>query len=275
MFMRCASYIFVGFAIVSLTGCSFLASLEPSQPSQPGQTDQPVEARSVSQQTVSTGNNTVELSPEEVHAKAKALVNPAKNAQQNQYVKNVKDSKPTVSQKEPVRLARAENAIDRAASKQKQFKGFKDSVRENSAFERRAAKSLNASDRVRAPDSKTLAAIDASAGANVSVKRVRAALHPGKTRLVFDLTGPADFKYELDNANNLLLIRLSADGWEAETERIFAQSKIFRAYAAKSAKNGGTIVALKLQKPGKVLFSQKLGKSEQGYHRVFFDVAPL
>ncbi len=84
-----------------------------------------------------------------------------------------------------------------------------------------------------------------------------------------------DFKFELDNAQNLLVISLQGARWDTAQERVYKNNKILQAYAAKAAKTGGSVVAIKLRGPAKVLRSAKLGKNAAGMRRIFLDIAPL
>ena len=229
----------------------------------------------------SAEENVDALSPEEQHKLARAAVDPVHVNKPNAYVKNVKDinkvaksqTKPSVkpAKKPETLLAKMEKSVDVV---KKEFKGLKDSVSRSdvSSAPQKVASQKAAPQKT---TSQKLASLNTAAGAHVSVKNVRAAVHPGKTRLVFDLNGSSDFEYEIDNVKGLLLIRLAADGWDADVERVFRQSKILKAYASKPAKNGGTVVALKLHGPAKILTSQKLGKNAAGFYRIYFDVAPL
>ncbi len=191
------------------------------------------------------------LSPEEQHRLARAQVEPTKMVQHNDYVKKAKDVK--LAENTHSRVVELERDV---GAVQKDFKGLKDTIQ-------------------RADVASASSAIAPASGAAAHVKALRTGEHPGKTRLVFDLDAAADFKYELDNKQGLLVIRLPSAQWDAPRERVFNNSKILQAYAAKSAQNGGALVALKLKGPAKVITSQKLGKNAAGDYRIFLDVAPL
>ncbi len=192
------------------------------------------------------------LSPEEQHRLAKAQVEPTKMVQHNAYVKNAKDVK--LAENTHSRVVEMEREIDIV---KKDFKGLKDTIK-------------------RADVASASSAIAPASGTNFAhVKALRTGEHPGKTRLVLDVDASTDFKYELDNKQGLLVIRLPAAQWNAPSEKVFKNSRILQAYAAKPAKNGGALVALKLKGPAKVLASSKLGKNAAGSYRIFLDVAPL
>ncbi|MEZ5814189.1 MAG: hypothetical protein R3E13_05620 [Alphaproteobacteria bacterium] len=191
------------------------------------------------------------LSPEEQHRLARAKVEPTKMVQHNPYVKNARDVK--LAENTHSRVVEMEREIDGV---KKDFKGLKNSI-------------------AHADIALASSAIAPASGAGAHVKGLRTGEHPGKTRLVFDLDAPGDFKYELDNAQSVLIVRLPGAQWDAPGEKVFEGSKVFQAYAAKPAQDGGALVALRLKGPAKVVASSKLGKNEAGDYRIFIDVAPL
>lgn len=194
------------------------------------------------------------LTPEEQHARARAQVEPTKMVQHNDYVKTVEQVK--AEQDNHTRVVKMEQDI---GAVKKDFKGLKDSIKRADVAAASAPSAI-------AP---------ASGAPSVHVSGIRTGEHPGKTRLVLDMDGAADFKYELDNQKNILVISLPSASWNTAKEQVFKNSKIIQAYAAKPSKTGGALVALKLKGPAKVLLSQKLGKNAAGDYRIFLDVAPL
>lgn len=108
-----------------------------------------------------------------------------------------------------------------------------------------------------------------------TVEKVRTGEYPNRTRLVLDMNAPAEFAYDIDEEQNLLVIRLSSTDWNAPKEKVYDKSVALQAYAAKISDNGQALVAFKLKGPVKVLRSEKLGKNEEGRYRIFFDIAPI
>lgn len=220
--------------LVVLSGCSALPSSQ--------QTDSAsvLNGEGRYKQVEKTG----ELTPEEQHALAVAQVDPKRVNKKNAYVKTAEQS--MADQEKHSRVVALERDIGVVKN---EFKGLRDTVSRADI----------------AP---------ASGTPGVSVKGLRTGVYPDKTRLVLDMDGPSEFAYEIDTAQNLLVIRLSAQNWDAPQERVL-NNNLIKAYAAKRGNNGGTVVALKLQKPARVITGQKLGKNAAGNHRIYFDVAPL
>lgn len=109
--------------------------------------------------------------------------------------------------------------------------------------------------------------------AQMAVKKLRIGEHPKKTRLVLDLTAEALFDYELRNDGNLLVVNLPDAIWEAQAKKVFAKHPLILAYIAKKAPDGGTVLAIKLRKPTKVLFNSVYKPTKRAGHRIVFDIA--
>lgn len=226
------------------------------------------------------------LSPEEAHKLARERVEPSEIVQHNEYVKTVAQMEAEREQRAREAIEQVEQARARAEAKKTenqrvavledgvdavktQFKGIKDMFSE--------VKVTPATETATAPKVATRDAQASSAQSitSSSIARVRTGEYPTKSRLVLDINGAAEFRYELDNANNLLIVRLPNSAWDAPSERVFNGSKALQAYAAKPAQNGGTLLAVKLNGPSKILASEALGKNDAGYNRIFIDVAKL
>ena len=244
------------------------------------------------------------LSPEEAHKLAKERVEPAKMKQKNEYVKTVKQVEAEREEKareaiRQVELARSKAEAYKAGQEEEsqrvavledgveavktQFKGIKDmfdGVKITPAEDSSVQRTGETPRVAEAPKVEPSAQNVSTSITSSTVERVRTGEYADKTRLVMDLLvkskgGAAEFRYEMDAANNLLIIRLPNSAWGTAPEKLFSGSKVLKAYAAKPAQNGGTIVAVKLNGPSKVLASEVLGKNDAGYHRVFIDLAKL
>lgn len=109
-----------------------------------------------------------------------------------------------------------------------------------------------------------------STGAMVS--NLRTGEHPGKTRLVLDLTSASSYKADIDNNEKLLLIELGNAGWSAAQQKAL-NNPLIKGYTTQQTANGGTILALELKKPVKILGSSALKPNGQTGHRIYFDLA--
>jgi hypothetical protein len=105
---------------------------------------------------------------------------------------------------------------------------------------------------------------------------VRTGEHPGKTRIVLDLTATSGFEYDIDSDKNLVVLTLNHAGWSAPVQQVFKDHPLIQAYITRSAPNGGTIMALRLKRPAKVLMATAYEPNAEGRgHRVVLDIGPL
>lgn len=114
-----------------------------------------------------------------------------------------------------------------------------------------------------------------AAGSAISeVTAVRIGLHPDKTRLVFDLSKPGKFSYDIDPSGKVLSVRLPQSGWSATPQKPGAGSLV-KSLRAVPAPGGGVAVNIELSRPGRLAFSGTLPPNEVYGDRIVFDVAPL
>lgn len=108
-----------------------------------------------------------------------------------------------------------------------------------------------------------------------AVKSLRLGEHPGRTRIVLDVSGPAKFSSDVDNNEKLLLIELPGTAWSAEAQKKM-NHPLIAGYTAQPGPDGGTMLALELKKGAKVTGGSALPpNSTYNNHRVFVDIAPL
>lgn len=71
------------------------------------------------------------------------------------------------------------------------------------------------------------------------IKGIRVGQHPGKIRIVFDVTTRMPFKVDLDNNEHLLLIELPEGQWQgAETSKSFGKTPLLDSFRAEPSGNG-------------------------------------
>lgn len=115
-------------------------------------------------------------------------------------------------------------------------------------------------------------AASAPATGKAVVKSIRMGEHPGKTRLVLDLTGSTQYRADLDNDEHLLTIELSEAGWSADSQKLL-NHPLIKGYTTQASAGGGTILALELKKNVKVLGSSALKPNSQFGNRIYLDLA--
>ena len=113
--------------------------------------------------------------------------------------------------------------------------------------------------------------VQSAAGANVT--SVRFGQHPGKTRVVLDVSADSPFSINVDNSEKLLIVELPSTGWGTTASRMI-NNPMLGSYKAQPSANGGTILAFELKKPVRVTSQSALRPNATRGHRIFFDVAP-
>lgn len=113
------------------------------------------------------------------------------------------------------------------------------------------------------------------AGAS-AVSGLRIGEHGAKTRLVLDLTGASkpEFKYDLDNAEKLLLVDLPSTGWAGALSGRGGASAFVDGWSVQPAGNGrGSSLAIQLKKSARVLAPQFLPPAGGSPARLVLDIA--
>jgi hypothetical protein len=119
------------------------------------------------------------------------------------------------------------------------------------------------------------AAPEASAsGANVT--GVRIGEHGTKTRFVLDLSTKTkpEFKYDLDNAEKLLLVDLPSTGWTGnDSGKGGAAAPIVAGWSVQKGAGGGSTLAIQLKKNARILSTQFLPADGKDPARLVMDIA--
>ena len=109
-----------------------------------------------------------------------------------------------------------------------------------------------------------------------SVSGVRIGEHGSKTRLVIDLTGKTkpDFKYDLDNAEKLLLVDLPTMGWAGnQSGKGGVAAPLVEGWNVQKGVNGGSTLAIQLKKNARILSTQFLPPEGKDPARLVMDIA--
>ena len=107
-----------------------------------------------------------------------------------------------------------------------------------------------------------------------AITDVRIGQHPDKTRIVLDASANANFEYQMDEQKNVLVVKLHGVRWAAAEKRVFSSHPLLLAYLAKPLDDGGTLLAIKMKQPAKLLFKSILPPAAGKSFRIVFDVAP-
>lgn len=108
----------------------------------------------------------------------------------------------------------------------------------------------------------------------VEISALRFGAHPGKVRMVFDMTGPASFQHTLDNGAHELSIEIAHADWDAGRESEILNSPLIEGYRVTQSR-GGARVDLRLKKPVKILWAAALKPEGGKGDRLVLDIAAL
>jgi hypothetical protein len=113
-----------------------------------------------------------------------------------------------------------------------------------------------------------------SSGANVT--GVRIGEHGTKTRFVLDLSTKTkpEFKYDLDNAEKLLLVDLPSMGWVGnQAGKGGAAAPLVEGWNVQKGVSGGSTLAIQLKKNARILSTQFLPAEGKDPARLVMDIA--
>ena len=109
--------------------------------------------------------------------------------------------------------------------------------------------------------------------AGPAVKAVRVGEHPGKTRVVLDLSGPADGQASVSPDGKAVFIDLPGTAWTAAAKHNLKKSPLLTGYESSPLPNGGARLTLIAKTPVTVGQTLKLTPSGGQGHRLVFDLA--
>ena len=110
-----------------------------------------------------------------------------------------------------------------------------------------------------------------AAGGNAQVYDVRVGEHPGKTRLVLDMSAKASFSADVDNAEKILVVDLPEAGWTAAQSKSFSSSPILASYRVEPSSTGGHLMIVTLKTTANIVY--KSGMEDGGHFKIVIDLA--
>jgi hypothetical protein len=116
----------------------------------------------------------------------------------------------------------------------------------------------------------------ASAPSGIMIKDVRLGEHPGKTRIVLDVSDKVAFSNDIDNDEHILTIDLKGAGWTgAAGEKPIKGSPLLSSWQAGSNGQGGTRIIMQLRKSAKIAATQTIPGGKGQNARIVIDLTPL
>lgn len=115
---------------------------------------------------------------------------------------------------------------------------------------------------------------DKTTATGLIISDLRLGEHTNKTRLVFDMSGTASFRTDLDNAEKILIVEIDKAAWsESITKKI--SSPLVQSYTVQNLENNaGTRVILTLKKDARIASESVLApEPAANNHRLVIDLA--
>ena len=109
-------------------------------------------------------------------------------------------------------------------------------------------------------------------GGGVTVLRLRTGEHPDKTRIVLDVNGPPSYRYDLDNAEGLLVIDLPNANWQGKQSEIFKKSPTISSFNVHSMNGSGQRVVMQLKKSTTVKYESVYKPNGKSFYRIVIDL---
>lgn len=105
------------------------------------------------------------------------------------------------------------------------------------------------------------------------VVNVRIGSYPDKTRIVLDLTNPAQYEVDLDNDEKLLILEVKGAKWSARENYTFKDSPILSSFTSQDEDGNGSRLLIALKKPVKILKKFALKADGPRKDRIVLDIA--
>ena len=220
-----------------------------------------------------------EPSPIEQHMKARGDVNPKKINRKNNFSKTVEDSH--AKDKSNYRVVRVEG--DTSIGEEMQPKGLKiepDPIAKQAhaksyvqaILDKHQARQEGEKEVPQKVSQKASKKVQADISVSQSsVQGLRIGQHPGKTRIVLDVSGKATFQTSFESGNKVLVVRLPNASWATEPKTKVNGNSLVLGYDADDYKSG-SVVKISLGAPGRLAYQKALKPSGERGHRIVLDV---
>lgn len=102
------------------------------------------------------------------------------------------------------------------------------------------------------------------------VKGLRIGEHKDKTRIVLDVSGPAPYRYDLDNSENLLVVELPGTGW-AGRQSWSGKSPLLSSYSVSPMDDGSRLI-VQLKHGASVVYESVIKPNGNNHYRIVIDL---
>lgn len=112
----------------------------------------------------------------------------------------------------------------------------------------------------------------ASAKSMARATAIRAGKHPGKTRMVIEVSDITRYKVAIDHIRNVLRIKMEATSWAIEPQGTIGGSPLLGSYTARPQNDGSVLLEIRLKAKSEILDTMLLRPNTSSLHRVVIDL---
>lgn len=120
--------------------------------------------------------------------------------------------------------------------------------------------------KVRAPE------MDKVASRQSYALRVRSGRHPGKTRLVIEVSEITKYKVAIDPIRNVLRMKMDDTRWQMKQQARLRGSRLLGTYIAREREDGSVLLEVRLNKKTDILGTMVLPPNKHAKYRVVIDL---
>ncbi len=101
---------------------------------------------------------------------------------------------------------------------------------------------------------------------------IRAGKHPGKTRMVIEVSDITRYKVAIDHIRNVLRIKMEDTNWAMEPQGTLGGSPLLGSYTARPQNDGSVLLEIRLKAKSEILDTMLLRPNTSSLHRVVIDL---
>ncbi|MGH1402957.1 MAG: hypothetical protein ACRBDL_01810 [Alphaproteobacteria bacterium] len=107
---------------------------------------------------------------------------------------------------------------------------------------------------------------------SINVYKVRSGVHPGKTRVVIEVSDKTQYKTTIDPIRNVLRVKLANANWKAPSQAILKGSTLLGTYVARVQGDGSALLEIRLKRSSKILNTMILEPGSSSHYRIVIDL---
>jgi len=104
-----------------------------------------------------------------------------------------------------------------------------------------------------------------------AVRALRLGEHPGKVRIVLDVSGKTSFNADLDNAEKILVVELPQAAWNAAAQQTFSGNPVLASYKTEPMGDGGTRLIIVLKAGTSIAYKSAMNNPD-GSSKIIVDL---